>query len=44
MRTKFASLLTTAALSLGAAQVASAADLPARGPVYKAAPVVPFID
>jgi len=44
MRTKFASLLTTAALSLGAAQVASAADLPARGPVYKAAPVAPFID
>jgi outer membrane immunogenic protein len=37
MHTKFASLLTVA-LSLGAAQAASAADMPVKAPVYKTAP------
>ncbi len=40
MRFKLASLLT-AAFALGAAQFASAADIPTKGPVYKAPPIAP---
>src|ERR1051326_1864264 len=39
MRLKFAALLL-ASMSLGAVQSAVAADMPVRGPVYKAAPAV----
>jgi len=41
MRSQFFAALAGAAISVGALATASAADLPARGPVYKAPAVVP---
>jgi len=44
MRHLAAALITAAALSIGLAQVASAADVPVKAPVYKAPPVVVVYD